>query len=79
VELAGHIKVLSGPLVARGPDVAQACPRPSPLTPFGSMDHRLRTYVQMYDEHEKMGRKVEEGFLVFAVPGSWFYLIFFAG
>jgi hypothetical protein len=24
----GHIKVLGGPHVARGPDVAQACPRP---------------------------------------------------
>ena len=37
------------------------------------------SWKQFYDEHEKMGRKVEEGLLVFAVPGSWFYLIFFAG
>jgi len=27
MELAGHIKVLGGPYVARGPDVAQACSR----------------------------------------------------
>jgi len=25
----GHIKVLGGPYVARGPDVAQVCSRPS--------------------------------------------------
>ena len=35
--------------------------------------------VQLVDEHEKTGRSVEEGFLIWAVPGSWFYLIFFAG
>ncbi len=29
MELAGHIKVLGGPHVARGPDVAQDCPRGS--------------------------------------------------
>jgi len=27
MQLAGHIKVLGGPYVARGPDVAQACLR----------------------------------------------------
>jgi len=27
MKLAGHIKVLGGPYLARGPDVAQACTR----------------------------------------------------
>ena len=31
MELAGHIKVLGGPHVARGPDVAQACLKPNNL------------------------------------------------
>jgi hypothetical protein len=35
--------------------------------------------IQFYDDEEKAGRSIEEGFLVYAVPGSWFYLIFFAG
>jgi len=33
--LAGHIKVLGGPHVVRGPNVALACPRLYPPTPWG--------------------------------------------
>ena len=42
-------------------------------------------FVQYYDfasqfgEDEELCRTIEEAFLIFAVPGSWFYLMFFCG
>lgn len=41
------------------------------------MPARLLMYTD--PENEATYRIVEEAFLVFAVPGSWFYLIFFCG
>merc|ERR1712106_1127472 len=32
-----------------------------------------------FGEEEERYRTIEEAFLIFAVPGSWFYLMFFCG
>ena len=36
-------------------------------------------FMQFYPEEEEYYRGVEESLLVFSVPGSWFYLVFFFG
>ena len=35
--------------------------------------------LSQFGEQEAMCRTIEEAFLIFAVPGSWFYLMFFCG
>ena len=36
-------------------------------------------FLQMNKEHEEYYRSLEESMLIFAVPGSWYYLVFFLG
>ena len=53
-----------------------------PLQRIASFSQVKACYIiptSQFGEQEEMCRTIEEAFLIFAVPGSWFYLMFFCG